>query len=288
MSKIVDGKKLAHCLLRDVTNKALYLKNSHNITAKIVTILVGHNSASEVYVRAKLEAAQKVGIIVDLVRFDHDITKEQLIKKLKKLNDDCTVTGVLVQFPLPKHLNVHDIFNTISSVKDIDGFGVYNTGLLNHNQSVIEPCTPQGILYVLKKYCGNLTGKKAVVIGRSIIVGRPVLSMLLNANCTVTQVHSKTVNIKKECLDADIIIVAVGIANFLQATWVKRGCFVVDVGINRYEGKLVGDADFSNLLTKVSYITPVPGGIGPLTVASLMLNAVKLCYIQNRLDWDTC
>jgi methylenetetrahydrofolate dehydrogenase (NADP+)/methenyltetrahydrofolate cyclohydrolase len=285
MTKIIDGRKLADEILHKVTQKAQVLKDNHNKVAKIVTILVGNNSASEIYIKAKLQAAEKVGIIGQLVRFPGDITEEDFIAGLQKFNTDKTVTGILVQFPLPPHLNKNIVFDTLDSKKDIDAFGIYNTGLLNHNQADIMPCTPQGILYLLKQYFTDLTGKKVVVIGRSKIVGRPMAAILLNENCTVTQVHSKTKNVPAECARADIIIVAVGVAKFLRADWVKEGCFVVDVGINRDDGGLVGDTDFDNLLEKVSYITPVPGGVGPLTVANLMLNAMKLCYIQTQIDW---
>jgi len=285
MNKIIDGRKLADKILREVTLKTKFLKEKHNLVAKIVTILVGHNSASEIYINAKLQMAKKVGIIGRLKRLSQDIIKTEFITELQKLNIDKTVTGILVQFPLPSHLDKNIVFNILDRKKDIDGFGVYNTGLLHHNQADIMPCTPQGVLYILKEYFSNLSGKKVVVIGRSQIVGRPMAAILLNENCTVTQVHSKTKNIQAECLRADIIIVAVGVAKFLCADWIQNGCFVVDVGMNREGNRLVGDTDFNNLLEKVSYITPVPGGVGPLTVANLMLNAIKLCYIQNQIDW---
>ena len=178
------------------------------------------------------------------------------------------------------------VFETINYKKDVDAFGIYNIGLLNHWKSQIMPCTPQGILFILKKYLKDLSGKKVVIIGRSIIVGRPLASILIRENCTVTVVHSKTINIKEECSLADILIVATGVPNLIKADWVKKNSFVIDVGISRVNNKIVGDVDFENVKNFTSFITPVPGGIGPLTVANLLLNTLKLFLIQNNLSSD--
>ncbi len=202
------------------------------------------------------------------------------------LNNDISITGILVQLPLCNNLNEYIVFKSIDYKKDVDGFGILNTGLLNHWKSEIMPCTPQGILYILKKYIKDLSGKKAVIIGRSIIVGRPMSSILIKENCTVTVTHSKTKNIKNECKNADILISAAGVPNLVKESWVKDNAFVVDVGINRVNNKLIGDVDFDNVKNKASFITPVPGGIGPLTVANLMLNTLRLFYIQNNLVRD--
>ena len=285
MSKIIDGKKLAHTILQEVQRRAMYIKDTYNIVPYIVSILVGYDHPSEIYLHMKMQTARKLGVIGKIIRFSKSITQIKLIHELRRLNNN-KITGLLVQLPLPQHLNHNTILHNIDSNKDIDAVSVYHAGLLYNKQNFITSCTAQGIMYVLKYYLDKLTGKKVVVIGRSQIVGRPIAAMLLNENCTVTQIHSKTRNIAKECHDADIIIVAIGMPKFLQAHWVKKGCFVIDVGINKEEGFMVGDTHFKDLLAKVSYITPVPGGVGPLTVAFLLLNTLKLCYIHNRLDWN--
>ena len=287
MSKIIDGRLIAKEILNDVKIKVEEIKTSLNVCPKIATVLVGSDAASEIYVKAKLKAAKQVGIDTELLKLNQNVSNEELSQLITTLNKDKEVTGILVQLPLPKTLDDNIVFKLIDYKKDIDGFGIYNTGLLNHWNSSILPCTPQGILYILKKYLGNdLSGKKAVIIGRSLIVGRPMASILIKENCTVTVTHSKTINLKQECVRADILIAAAGVPLLVKSDWIQEGCFVVDVGINRLENKLVGDVDFENVKNKASYITPVPGGIGPLTVANLMLNALKLCYLQHALDFD--
>ncbi|MBY0580539.1 MAG: bifunctional 5,10-methylenetetrahydrofolate dehydrogenase/5,10-methenyltetrahydrofolate cyclohydrolase, partial [Rickettsiales bacterium] len=253
---------------------------------KIATVLIGDNSASKVYVNAKLKAAENVGINTELLTFSEDIGNKKLCEIITTLNERPDITGILVQLPLPNHLDEQIVFENIDYRKDVDAFGIYNTGLLNHWKSQIMPCTPQSILYILKKYLKELSGKKAVIIGRSIIVGRPLASILIKENCTVTVVHSKTINIKEECSLADILIVATGVPNLVKADWVKKNSFVIDVGISRVNNKLVGDVDFESVKNTTSFITPVPGGIGPLTVANLLLNTLKLFLIQNNLSSD--
>ena len=283
MSKIINGINIAQEILMDIPNRVALLKNQYNIIPKIVTVLVGQNQASDLYVKAKLKKASEFGIESQILKLRHQITEEGVIKEIQKLNQDTTITGILVQLPLPEHLNQATITNSIDKNKDIDGLCHYNIGLLNQGSpTAIIPCTPQGILFLLKKFYTDLSSKKAVILGRSAIVGRPISTMLLNADCTVVHLHSKSKNIKNECLQADILIVAVGKPRLVQSDWIKRGSFVIDVGINRKQGKILGDVDFHNVLDKVSYITPVPKGIGPLTVASLISNTVRLCYIQNK------
>ena len=283
MSKIIDGKSIAQEILDDVKTKVEEIKISFKVYPKIITVLVGDDPASEIYVKAKLKVAKQVGIEAELLKLDQNTSNQELSELITSLNKDSKVTGILVQLPLPKALDDNIVFKLIDYKKDIDGFGIYNTGLLNHWQTSILPCTPQGILYILKKYLGNnLAGKKAVIIGRSAIVGRPMASILIKESCTVTVAHSKTIDLKQECVSADILIAATGVPLLVKSDWVKKGCFVIDVGINRLENKVVGDVDFENIQHKASYITPVPGGIGPLTVANLMLNALKLCYLQNK------
>ncbi len=286
MTNIIDGKLLAKNILKLVKNKVNEKFNQTNLIPKIATVLVGDNPASEIYVKAKLKAAKKVGINTKLINIYKEITNEELHNLIISLNNDISITGILVQLPLCNNLNEYIVFKSIDYKKDVDGFGILNTGLLNHWKSEIMPCTPQGILYILKKYIKDLSGKKSVIIGRSIIVGRPMSSILIKENCTVTVTHSKTKNIKNECKNADILISAAGVPNLVKESWVKDNAFVVDVGINRVNNKLIGDVDFDNVKNKASFITPVPGGIGPLTVANLMLNTLRLFYIQNNLVRD--
>jgi len=276
MTYIINGKLIAEELLfsikKEVAEKFEIIKKR----PKIATVLIGNNSASKVYVNAKLKAAENVGINTELLTFSEDIGNKKLCEIITTLNERPDITGILVQLPLPKHLDEQIIFETINYKKDVDAFGIYNIGLLNHWKSQIMPCTPQGILFILKKYLKDLSGKKVVIIGRSIIVGRPLASILIRENCTVTVVHSKTINIKEECSLADILIVATGVPNLIKADWVKKNSFVIDVGISRVNNKIVGDVDFESVKNFTSFITPVPGGIGPLTVANLLLNTLKL------------
>ncbi len=286
MTYIINGKLIAEELLfsikKEVAEKFEIIKKR----PKIATVLIGDNSASKVYVNAKLKAAENVGINTELLTFSEDIGNKKLCEIITTLNERPDITGILVQLPLPNHLDEQIVFENIDYRKDVDAFGIYNTGLLNHWKSQIMPCTPQSILYILKKYLKELSGKKAVIIGRSIIVGRPLASILIKENCTVTVVHSKTINIKEECSLADILIVATGVPNLVKADWVKKNSFVIDVGISRVNNKLVGDVDFESVKNTTSFITPVPGGIGPLTVANLLLNTLKLFLIQNNLSSD--
>jgi len=286
MTYIINGKLIAEELLfsikKEVAEKFEIIKKR----PKIATVLIGNNSASKVYVNAKLKAAENVGINTELLTFNEDIDNKKLCEIITTLNERSDITGILVQLPLPKHLDEQIIFETINYKKDVDAFGIYNLGLLNHWKSQIMPCTPQGILFILKKYLKDLSGKKVVIIGRSIIVGRPLASILIRENCTVTVVHSKTINIKEECSLADILIVATGVPNLIKADWVKKNSFVIDVGISRVNNKIVGDVDFESVKNFTSFITPVPGGIGPLTVANLLLNTLKLFLIQNNLFND--
>jgi methylenetetrahydrofolate dehydrogenase (NADP+)/methenyltetrahydrofolate cyclohydrolase len=286
MTYIINGKLIAEELLSSIKKEVKDKFEIIKMRPKIATVLIGNNSASKVYVNAKLKAAENVGINTELLTFNEDIDNKKLCEIITTLNERSDITGILVQLPLPKHLDEQIIFETINYKKDVDAFGIYNIGLLNHWKSQIMPCTPQGILFILKKYLKDLSGKKVVIIGRSIIVGRPLASILIRENCTVTVVHSKTINIKEECSLADILIVATGVPNLIKADWVKKNSFVIDVGISRVNNKIVGDVDFENVKNFTSFITPVPGGIGPLTVANLLLNTLKLFLIQNNLSSD--
>jgi len=286
MTYIINGKLIAEELLSSIKKEVKDKFEIIKMRPKIATVLIGNNSASKVYVNSKLKAAENVGINTELLTFNEDIDNKKLSEIITTLNERSDITGILVQLPLPKHLDEQIVFETINYKKDVDAFGIYNIGLLNHWKSQIMPCTPQGILFILKKYLKDLSGKKVVIIGRSIIVGRPLASILIRENCTVTVVHSKTINIKEECSLADILIVATGVPNLIKADWVKKNSFVIDVGISRVNNKIVGDVDFENVKNFTSFITPVPGGIGPLTVANLLLNTLKLFLIQNNLSSD--
>lgn len=286
MTYIINGKLIAEELLSSIKKEVKDKFEIIKMRPKIATVLIGNNSASKVYVNSKLKAAENVGINTELLTFNEDINNKKLCEIITTLNERSDITGILVQLPLPKHLDEQIVFETINYKKDVDAFGIYNIGLLNHWKSQIMPCTPQGILFILKKYLKDLSGKKVVIIGRSIIVGRPLASILIRENCTVTVVHSKTINIKEECSLADILIVATGVPNLIKADWVKKNSFVIDVGISRVNNKIVGDVDFENVKNFTSFITPVPGGIGPLTVANLLLNTLKLFLIQNNLSSD--
>ena len=283
MTIIVNGKKISNEIILNIKKKVTALNNKFNKKIKIYTIMIGENNASNIYVNNKLKISGQIGIKNKLLKLKKNISTNNIINLLKKLNDNINVHGILIQQPLPQHISKDLIFQKLNHLKDIDGFGVYNSGLLNHNLTNILPCTPNGILYILKKYIDKLSGKKVVIIGRSAIVGRPMISILLNENCTVSILHSKSKNKKLECRKANILIACVGKHNFIKANWIKKGCFIIDVGINKIKNKIFGDVDFESVVGKASYITPVPGGIGPLTVASLMINAIKLICIQNKI-----
>ena len=283
MAKIINGTLLAEQIYRFIESKIAKILTQTTKRPKLATVLIGDNPASRIYVNAKIKAARRVMINTELVMLDKEITNDRLHEVINVLNRRADITGFLIQLPIPRHLDESIVFKFINYEKDVDGFGIYNTGLLNHWQSKIVPCTPQGILYILKKYVDDLSGKKAIVIGRSIIVGRPMATILTKENCTTVIAHSKTQNIESECRSADIIISAVGSPRLIGANWIKKNAFVVDVGINRVNSKIVGDVNFEEVKNIASYITPVPGGVGPLTVAHLMLNTLKLFGIQNNI-----
>ena len=247
----------------------------YNITPKLVIIMVGNNPASQIYVRNKIKSATYCGINAELIKLEENITNEELIDIVEKLNIDNSVHGIIVQLPLPKHMNEAMIINTVKAEKDVDGFGIINKGKLFSGIKCLVSATPSGIMKLFEEYNIDLTGKNAVVIGRSNIVGKPMSMLLLNANATVTITHSKTKNLSEITKNADIIVAAVGKANFVTSDMVKEGAIIIDVGINRIDDKIYGDVDFENVKEKASYITPVPGGVGPLTIVSLLENTLK-------------
>ena len=279
---LLDGKAVSLHIKEEIKNKVIELKNIYNSTPKLVIVQVGNNSASNVYIKNKLKAASFVGIDAELIHFEEDVTNQTLLNTIYDLNNDVNVDGIIVQLPLPKHLNESDIINAIDNSKDVDGFGLINKGKLFCGMDSLKSATPYGIIELLKYYNIEMTGKHAVVVGRSNIVGKPMAIMLLNENATVTMCHSRTKDLKEVCRTADILVVAIGKAKFVTSDMVKEGAVIVDVGMNRDEnGKLCGDVDFENVAPLASYITPVPGGVGPLTISMLLKNTLN-AYICRR------
>ena len=270
--ELLDGKVVKKEILDDLKKKLNKLKDK----LSLVVIEVGDDEASKVYVGQKEKMADSVGINFRLIKLSETATNEELFELIDELNNDSSVTGILVQMPLPKHLNAKEIQNRVLPSKDVDGLNDLNAGKLLHNSDeALVPCTAEGIIDILEYYDIGIKGSYAVVVGRSDLVGKPVANLLTNMDATVTLCHSKTKNLKEITKMADILIVAVGKANFIDADYVKDGAVIVDVGINRVDGKLVGDVDVESVKDKVSYITPVPGGVGQLTVANLGKNVYK-------------
>lgn len=283
MYQLIDGKLLAQKTREKLKKKVEDLK-AINIVPKLAVILIGNDPASKVYVRNKSKACQEVGIEYEEILLDENTTMDKLLSIIKKLNDRKDINGILLQSPIPKGLNIQEAFNLIDYRKDVDGFNPINIGKLLTGQDCFISCTPFGIMKMFEEYNIDLTGKNAVVIGRSNIVGKPMAQCLLNKNATVTICHSKTKNIGKITKNADIIVSAVGKINMVTKEMVKPGAVVIDVGMNRNEeGKLVGDVDFENVSKVSSYITPVPGGVGPMTIAMLLNNVVKATKLQNNI-----
>ena len=274
---IIDGKKIAKDLRQNLKNEIQNLKN--NVKPYLVVILIGNNIASQIYVKNKEKSASEVGIKSKVIKLEVNISEKDLIKKIEYLNLDINVHGILVQLPLPKHIDERKIISKINPIKDVDGFHPVNVGNLSSGNDAMIPCTPLGCYLLLKNTIQNLSGKNVVIIGRSNINGKPMAQLLLKENCTVTVTHSKTKNIEKICKHADIIVVAVGKPKMINKNWVNKNSVVIDVGINRIEEngskKIVGDADFENIKNEVFAITPVPGGVGPMTIACLLKNALK-------------
>ena len=286
MNKIIDGKKLAQKLKNSLKIEIESIKNKFNLVPGLAVIQVGNVAASSVYVKAKTKAAKEVGIRVFDYHLKDNIEQKDLLDLINQLNKNNEVDGILVQLPLPKSLNEQEVLDSISSEKDADGFHPINVGKLSisqkNDENLLIPCTPYGCLLMLKELNIDLTGKNAVVIGRSNIVGKPMAQLLLKESCTVTIVHSKTVNIKKICRDADILVAAIGKPEFVNKDWVKDGVIVIDVGINRVQlnedkYKLVGDVLYNEVEKKASAISPVPGGVGPMTIACLLRNTTISC-----------
>lgn len=283
MAVIIDGKALAKKIREQLKEECSKLKKE-GILPKLAVIMVGDDPASKVYVRNKSRACEDVGIEYEEYLLDANITQNELIKLIEKLNKDKTVNGILLQSPIPSNLDINEAFRTISPEKDVDGFNPVNVGKLVLNQDTFVSCTPYGIMKMFEEYNIDLTGKNVVILGRSNIVGKPLMHCCLNKNATVTVCHSKTQNLAQKAKEADILISAIGKAQFVTADMVKENAVVIDVGINRLEnGKITGDVDFENVKEKASYITPVPGGVGPMTIAMLMNNVIKSTKRQNGM-----
>jgi len=285
-AQLIDGKAVAAQVVAEVREEVSALR-AQGIEPALAVVLVGDDPASHVYVRNKVLRAEEVGIRSLEQRLPADCSAEQLLAVVEALNNDATVNGILVQLPLPAHIDENRVLQAIDPTKDVDGFHSENVGGLSQGRPVLTPCTPAGCMRLLKQTCGDLRGKHAVVIGRSNIVGKPMAALLLQADCTVTVVHSRSLNPQALCRQADIVIAAVGRPRMIDSSWIKPGAVVIDVGINRIEedgkSRLVGDVDFASVATVASAITPVPGGVGPMTIALLMQNTLTATR-QQRLN----
>ena len=274
---IIDGKKSAAKLREDLKKKIIDLKSTFNSVPGLSVILIGENSASKIYVKNKEKFSKEVGIDSEVIKYPENIDEKVILDKIKELNENKKVSGILVQLPLPKHINKKKIIETILPNKDVDGFHPVNVGNLSSGYESNIPCTPLGCFLLLKEVEKNLSGKHAVVIGRSNLNGKPMTQLLLRENCTVTITHSKTKDLKAECNKADIIIAAVGKPKLVKGDWVKKNAIVIDVGINKTKNGIIGDVDFEEVSKIAKAITPVPGGVGPMTIACLLSNTVE-CF----------
>jgi len=274
---VIDGKKVAADLRADLKKKVAELKSNYNAVPGLTVVLVGEDSPSKIYVKNKEKFAKEVGMNSEVIRYPENVEEKVLLNKIKELNNNDKVSGILVQLPLPKHIDKRKVVETILPSKDVDGFHPMNVGNLSSGYDSNIPCTPLGCYLLLKKVEKNLNGKHAVVIGRSNLNGKPMTQLLLKENCTVTITHSKTRDLKAECSRADIVIAAVGRPKLVKGDWIKKGAIVIDVGINKTDSGLVGDVDFDEVSKVAKAITPVPGGVGPMTIACLLNNTVE-CF----------
>lgn len=282
MATIIDGKQLAKKIRENLKLECEELKEQ-GINPKLAVIMVGDNPASKVYVRNKSRACNEVGIEYQEYLLPENATQKELLELIKKLNQDKEINGILLQSPLPQHLNINEAFKTITYSKDVDGFTPASVGKLCIGEDTFISCTPYGVIKMFEEYNIDLKGKNVVILGRSNIVGKPLIQCCLQKDATVTVCHSKTKNLSEYTKKADVIIAAIGKAKFLTENMVKDGVVIIDVGINRQDdGKLVGDVDFENVSKKASYITPVPGGVGPMTIAMLMNNVIKAAKEQQK------
>ena len=274
---LIDGKKAAAELREELKKEVLQLKSKYNTVPGLTVILIGELAPSKIYVKNKEKSAIEVGLKSEVIRYPETVDEKTVLNKIKELNNDASVSGILVQLPLPKHINKQKVIETILPSKDVDGFHPMNVGNLSSGYESSVPCTHLGCYLLIKKIEPNLNGKKAVVFGRSNLNGKPMTQLLLKENCTVTITHSKTKNLKGECLKGDIIIAAVGIPELVKGDWVKKDTIVIDVGINKTEKGIVGDVAFEEVSKVAKAITPVPGGVGPMTIACLLKNTIE-CF----------
>lgn len=279
MAIILDGKKVSNQIYTELKNKI----DNEKIKAKLAVIHIGDDEPSKIYIRNKNKVCKQLGIDFVEYKFESSITENELISLITKLNKDSSISGILLQNPLPSTIDAKKVFNIINPKKDVDGFNPINIGKLVIGDPLFIPCTPDGIIKLLEYYNINIEGKKVVILGRSNIVGKPLVQCLLNKNATITICHSKTQNLKSETKQADILISAVGKPKFIKQDWIKKDTIIIDVGINRdSNGEICGDIDFENVKEKASYITPVPGGIGPMTIAMLMQNTIIAATINKQ------
>lgn len=284
MTTILNGKEYSLKFREELKQKVSILKEKYGVTPGLAVVIIGEDSASQIYVRNKIKASEDVGLNSVTVRLPETITQEEAENEVLKLANRSDIDGIIVQLPLPKKFDSAKILSKIPTRKDVDGLCAENLGKLLVGEEALISCTPNGIIQLLKGYGIEFTGKHAVVIGRSNMVGKPISALLQKEDCTVTMCHSKTQNIKQYTLQADILVAAIGRANYVTKDMVKDGAIVVDVGINRVDGKLFGDVDYENVFEKASYITPVPGGVGPMTVTMLMFNAFTACLRKNKIE----
>ena len=278
---LIDGKKIAAELREDLKKEVSELKVKSNKVPGLTVILIGDMAPSQIYVRMKEKAANEVGLKSEVIRYPSTIEEKAVLDKIHELNKDDSVSGILVQLPLPKHIDKQKVIESINPLKDVDGFHPMNVGNLSSGYDSSVPCTPLGCYLLIKKIEPNLSGKKAVVVGRSNLNGKPMTQLLLKENCTVTITHSRTKDLKAECLKADIIVAAVGIPELVKGDWVKKDTIVIDVGINKIEKGIVGDVAFDEVSKVAKALTPVPGGVGPMTIACLLKNTIE-CFKRSQ------
>ncbi len=279
---IIDGKKEAEIIRNEIKKEISNIKKSTNKTPRLTVILIGDFTPSQIYVKNKERSAKEVGIDSEVLKYPKSVSEKEILNKISELNKDNNISGILVQLPLPEQIDKEKIINAIHPSKDVDGFNPINVGNLSSGYKSIIPCTPLGCLLLIKKVESKLSGKHAVIIGRSNLNGKPMAQLLLKENCTVTIIHSKTKNLQNECLKADILVAAAGVPNLVKKDWIKNDAIIIDVGINKVREKIVGDVNFNEIKDKVRAITPVPGGVGPMTIACLLKNTLE-CFKARQL-----
>jgi methylenetetrahydrofolate dehydrogenase (NADP+)/methenyltetrahydrofolate cyclohydrolase len=278
---LIDGKKVAAELRVELKQEVSELKAKYNKVPGLTVILIGDMAPSQIYVRMKEKAANEVGLKSEVIKYPEAVKEKTVLNKIDELNKDESVSGILVQLPLPKHIDKQKVIEAIAPTKDVDGFHPVNVGNLSSGYDSTVPCTPFGCYLLIKKFEKDLSGKKAVVVGRSNLNGKPMTQLLLKENCTVTITHSRTKDLKAECLEADIIVAAVGIPELVKGDWVKKDAIVIDVGINKTDKGIVGDVAFDEVSKVAKALTPVPGGVGPMTIACLLKNTIE-CFKRSH------